>query len=73
MKVNSSSKPGDRVLTNAFSSRPDVVLNPNVWEMIAVDLKVSDDGQVVYKGEKLMVEVKNPLTAPTLRKGSIKI
>lgn len=42
MCVPDGSKPGDRVLTSAFTSRPDDVLNPKkkVWETVAVDLKV---------------------------------
>ncbi|KAI6191132.1 Lysosomal protective protein [Aphelenchoides bicaudatus] len=53
MEVPSDSKPGDRVYTTAFTSRPDAVLNPKkkVWETVAVDLKVSSDGKGAYKGE----------------------
>jgi hypothetical protein len=74
MEVSPDSKPGDRVSTNAFPSRPDAVLNPKkkVWETVAVDLKVSPDGKGAYKGELLLVEGKSPLTAPTLREVAIK-
>jgi len=74
MSVDPESKPGDRVFSNAFPHRPDAILNPKkkVWEMVAVDLKVSDDGKAVYKGEELLVEGKTPLTALTLRQVPIK-
>lgn len=74
MNVDPSSKPGDRVFTKAFSSRPDAILNPKkkIWETVAVDLKVSSDGKAVYKGEELLVEGQTPLTAPTLREVPIK-
>lgn len=72
MNVDLNSKPGDRVFVSAFSSRPDIALDPKVWQAVAADLKVSGDGKAVYKAEELLVEGKNPLTAPTLRKSSIK-
>lgn len=74
MEVLPDSKPGDRVFTNVFQSRPDAVLNPKkkIWETVAVDLKVLPNGKGAYKGEELLVEGKNPLTAPTLREVQIK-
>lgn len=74
MCVDANAKPGDRVITKAFESRPDAILNPKkkVWETVAVDLKVSADGKAVYKGEELLVEGSTPLTAPTLRQVHIK-
>lgn len=69
MEVPASSKPGDIVTCPGFEHRPDGVLNPKkkVWETVAVDLKVNDNGQAVYKDQVLQVSGKDPMTAPTLR------
>lgn len=73
MEVSSDSKPGDRVFANEYKGKPDRLLDPEkqIWELVAVDLKVSSDGKAVYKKEELLVEGKTPLTAPTLRKCQI--
>jgi tRNA-binding EMAP/Myf-like protein len=74
LSVDPASKPGDRVFTAEFASRPDAVLNPKkkVWETVAVDLKVSSDGKAVYKDAVLLVEGKTPLVASTLRDVPVK-
>lgn len=74
MSVDPDSKPGDRVFSSAFPSRPDAVLNPKkkIWETVAIDLKVSADGKATYRDEELLVEGQTPLTAATLRQVPIK-
>ena len=45
------SKPGDLVLVNGFTRKPDDVLNPKkkIFESCAPDLKVNDLKQATYK------------------------
>ncbi|KAI1724151.1 tRNA synthetases class I (M) domain-containing protein [Ditylenchus destructor] len=74
MEVPAECQPGDVVLCDGFTRRPDPVLNPKkkVWETVAVDLKVSDDGVAVYKGKPLKIGGSHPMTAPTLRNVPVK-
>ncbi|VDM93479.1 unnamed protein product [Onchocerca ochengi] len=66
--------PGQPVTCEGYKRRPDPVLNPKkkIWEGIAPDLKVSCEGQVVYKGQPLLVDGLSPLQAPSLRNVPVK-
>ena len=46
------SKPGDVVLVDGFTRKPDDVLNPKkkIFEACAPDLQVNDAKQATYKG-----------------------
>jgi hypothetical protein len=50
-------KPGDRVLCQEFTNRPDAQLNPKkkVWETVAPDLSVDSAGVCVFRGHPLRV------------------
>lgn len=75
LEVDSSSVPGQRILCRGFRYRPDSVLNPKkkIWETIAVDLFVDEDGYATYRNKRIVVEgIETPITAPTLRKVPIK-
>uniref|UniRef100_A0A915ELN5 Methionyl-tRNA synthetase n=1 Tax=Ditylenchus dipsaci TaxID=166011 RepID=A0A915ELN5_9BILA len=68
MEVDPSCIPGDVVEYGTFIRRPDAVLNPKkkIWEAVAVDLKVSQEGVAVYKDQVLTIKQKQ-ITAPTLK------
>jgi methionyl-tRNA synthetase len=74
MEVDPSAKPGDIVYCEPFTHRPDAQLNPKkkVWETVAPDLMVSEDGKATYKGSVLLVAGKTPMTASTLRNVNVK-
>lgn len=74
MEVDPSAKPGDIVTCEPFTHRPDAQLNPKkkIWEGVAPDLMVSEDGKATYKGSPLLVAGKTPMTAPTLRNVNVK-
>lgn len=75
IEVDPTAKPGDVIYCGDYIRRPDTVLNPKkkVWETVAVDLKVSEFGEAVYKGEKLLVgEQKTLIKAPSLVNVQIK-
>lgn len=69
-----SCSPGQIVTCEGFIRRPDPVLNPKkkIWEGVAVDLKVDDSGQCVYKGIPLLIDGKFTLKAATLRNVAVK-
>ncbi|GMS95771.1 hypothetical protein PENTCL1PPCAC_17946, partial [Pristionchus entomophagus] len=69
MDVDPSSIPGTRVLCPPFVHRPDAQLNPKkkIWETVAEDLLVCEEGWATWKGERLLVGGETTLTAPTLR------
>ncbi|KAL3997291.1 putative tRNA binding domain family protein [Acanthocheilonema viteae] len=66
--------PGQPVTCEGYKRRPDPILNPKkkIWEGIAPDLKVNCEGQVVYKGQPLLVNGLSPLLAPSLRNVPVK-
>ncbi|KAI3416023.1 hypothetical protein GPALN_005579 [Globodera pallida] len=72
--TDQSCKPGSLIVCDNFGRQPDKVLRKNNWELIASDLRVSDTGDCVFKGNSLRVDgdVSSPLTAPTLRNVPIK-
>uniref|UniRef100_A0A914YEM4 tRNA-binding domain-containing protein n=1 Tax=Panagrolaimus superbus TaxID=310955 RepID=A0A914YEM4_9BILA len=74
MEVDPSAKPGDIVLCEPYPHRPDTQLNPKkkIWETVAPDLMVSEDGKATYKGSTLLVAGKTPMTASTLRNVFVK-
>ncbi|CEF61766.1 tRNA-binding domain and Aminoacyl-tRNA synthetase, class 1a, anticodon-binding domain and Nucleic acid-binding, OB-fold domain and Rossmann-like alpha/beta/alpha sandwich fold domain and Methionyl-tRNA synthetase family and Methionyl/Leucyl tRNA synthetase family and Methionine-tRNA ligase, type 1 family-containing protein [Strongyloides ratti] len=74
MEVDPSCTPGMRITCGSFVSRPDSVLNPKkkVWEQVAPDLKVNNEGKATYKGELLLVNSQTFVVAPTLRDVNIK-
>ncbi|VDM97303.1 unnamed protein product, partial [Thelazia callipaeda] len=69
IESDASCTPGQIVTCEGYIRRPDPVLNPKkkIWEAIAPDLKVNDSGQVVYKGQHLLIDSRVSLLAPTLR------
>lgn len=69
LEVPETCKPGQRVICPGFVDRPDSVLNPKkkIWETVAVDLAVGEDGKAAYKGQPLMIDGQLPVTAPSLR------
>ncbi|CAG9538556.1 unnamed protein product [Cercopithifilaria johnstoni] len=66
--------PGQPVTCEGYKRRPDPILNPKkkIWEGVAPDLKVNCEGQVVYKGQPLLVDGVSPLLAPSLRNVPVK-
>jgi methionyl-tRNA synthetase len=74
MEVDPTAKPGDVVICEPFNHRPDAQLNPKkkIWETVAPDLMVSEDGRATYKGSPLLVVGKTPMTAPSLRNVNVK-
>ncbi|CAB3405996.1 unnamed protein product [Caenorhabditis bovis] len=69
MEVDPSGKPGTPVICPPYVHRPDEQLNPKkkIWETIAEDLKVSDEGFAAWKGQPLLVGGETKMVAPTLR------
>jgi len=63
------SQPGDRVVCPQYAGTPDKVISSKslVWEKVAPELKVSESGEATYRGERLFVEGKGTVTAPSLR------
>uniref|UniRef100_A0A915Q0I5 Methionine--tRNA ligase, cytoplasmic n=1 Tax=Setaria digitata TaxID=48799 RepID=A0A915Q0I5_9BILA len=74
IQFDDSCTPGQLVTCEGYERRPDPVLNPKkkIWEGVAPDLKVSCEGQVVYKGQPLLVDGRLPLIAPSLRNVPVK-
>uniref|UniRef100_A0A0R3P9W0 Methionine--tRNA ligase, cytoplasmic n=1 Tax=Angiostrongylus costaricensis TaxID=334426 RepID=A0A0R3P9W0_ANGCS len=69
MEVDPSAQPGTPVICPPYLHRPDVQLNPKkkIWETIAQDLKVNEDGYAVWRDTLLLVGGSTKMTAPTLR------
>lgn len=73
LEVDPACKPGDFVYSSQFPRRPDLpFMNPKkkIWESIAPDLAVTNEGECAYKGHVLNVVSGNnnfTLKAPTLR------
>uniref|UniRef100_A0A0K0D7A1 tRNA-binding domain-containing protein n=1 Tax=Angiostrongylus cantonensis TaxID=6313 RepID=A0A0K0D7A1_ANGCA len=76
MEVDPSAQPGTPVICPPYLHRPDIQLNPKkkvlnnhtqIWETIAQDLKVNDDGYAVWRDTPLLVGGSTKMTAPTLR------
>merc|ERR1712168_347332 len=68
------SKPGDKVVVEGYETGdPDDVLNPKkkVWDKLAVDLKVNDQGQAMWQSCALATE-KGPVTCPGVKNAPIK-
>ncbi|XP_066912466.1 aminoacyl tRNA synthase complex-interacting multifunctional protein 1-like [Clytia hemisphaerica] len=65
---------GDRVICPQFAGEPDGQLNPKkkIWEQVAPDLAVDDEGFASYKGNSLVIEGKGKCKAPTMTKCPIK-
>ncbi|CAK5081123.1 unnamed protein product [Meloidogyne enterolobii] len=58
LEIDSSCEPGDVVMCEPFAHRPDLpFMNPKkkIWEGVAPDLSVSENGECVYKGHQLRV------------------
>uniref|UniRef100_A0A1I7V8K4 Methionine--tRNA ligase, cytoplasmic n=1 Tax=Loa loa TaxID=7209 RepID=A0A1I7V8K4_LOALO len=74
IEFDESCIPGQPVTCEGYKRRPDSILNPKkkIWEGVAPDLKVNCDGQVVYKGQPLLVSGISPLVAPSLRNVPVK-
>ncbi|XP_046403479.1 aminoacyl tRNA synthase complex-interacting multifunctional protein 1 [Ischnura elegans] len=68
------SSPGDIVVCEGFTHRPDPVLNPKkkVWETVAADLKVNSLGIATYKGVPLTVSGKGEVRSTGLTDVPIK-
>uniref|UniRef100_A0A7E4ZX46 Methionine--tRNA ligase, cytoplasmic n=1 Tax=Panagrellus redivivus TaxID=6233 RepID=A0A7E4ZX46_PANRE len=73
MAVDPSAKPGDIVLCEPYTHRPDAVLakKNNPWEIISPDLSVDPEGKAVYKGQPLTING-TFMTATTLRNVPVK-
>lgn len=70
--------PGDRVTWVGLPAEgypdPEPVLNPKkkIWERIAPDLKIDEQGHTVWMGQKLEIRGKGPLLADTLKGVNVK-
>jgi len=68
------SQPGDKVTVESYETgEPDDVLNPKkkVWDKLAVDLKVNDQGQAMWQSCALATE-KGPVTCAGVKNAPIK-
>uniref|UniRef100_A0A0R3RMS3 tRNA-binding domain-containing protein n=1 Tax=Elaeophora elaphi TaxID=1147741 RepID=A0A0R3RMS3_9BILA len=74
IEFDESCIPGQPVTCKGYTRRPDPVLNPKkkIWEGVAPDLRVNCEGQVVYRGQPLLVDGLSPLLAPSLRNVPVK-
>jgi tyrosyl-tRNA synthetase len=74
LSVPESAENGDRICVTGFESeKADERLNPKkkIWETLAPEFKVDENGEAQFKGTPIVVEGKGTVTSATIRDGQI--
>ncbi|XP_074650679.1 aminoacyl tRNA synthase complex-interacting multifunctional protein 1-like isoform X2 [Tubulanus polymorphus] len=66
--------PGERAICESYPGEPDALLNPKkkIWEQVAPDLKVNENGLPNYKGDQIVIPGRGIAKAPTLKNVQVK-